>query len=245
MPQQKIIDRIRKLLAVSQDESATPEEAASFAAKASQLLIEHGLDEDSVTEAASSVGQLVWKAPYAGELWFRNLVAAAAPNFMCSLYLTKYQTIIKSRKTPATKLVSKTAFVLVGTPERTSVMQDVCQYLFDSIVRMARAYSPKRAEQLAFIRGASLAVSYRFSRAVADRREAAFSSMSDSPESRSLVLVESALSEVEEYMAGLGLREGRKTRAMKTGSGFSAGYSAGEKMNIGVQIESSPQGEIS
>lgn len=246
MSQQKIIDLVRKLLAKANDAAATPEEAAAFAAKASQMLIEHGLDETSIGAKAYSVGERLWKAPYADDLWFRRMVQNAAPAFMCQLVLTKTHSIVKSRKTGQDKLATKTAFILVGKEERTAVLEDVCGYLYTTIVRLARAYSSVRRDQLSFMRGAGQAVADRFYDIALDRRlKAEDEAKSSGSDSRALVLVTTALTEVEDYMSEkMSLKAGRRS-SMRRGSGFGSGYDAGSKLNLGDQIgHSAPTGEL-
>lgn len=255
MSQQKTLDTIRKLLAKANDSSATPEEAAAFATKASQMLIDAGLTEEALEDKTADVGVRVWKARYAEDKWLRWVMVSASPVFMCQLLLVKYSKIIKSRSTGENKLVTKTAFQLVGRPERTAVLEDVGQYLYTTIVRLAREHSPVRREQLSFMRGAGVAVSQRFDELHKARQKAAqdaTAAPSAAPDatpagllagssdlgSRALVLVSTALTEVEDYIdTVIKPRAARKSTPIKGGSGFGAGYAAGEKINLGDQIE--------
>jgi hypothetical protein len=87
MEKEKIIDLVKKLLAVTESRGATPAEAATAAAKAQQLLAKHGLSADRATVDESVMGQVVddsietkWsRLP----VWADNLAHAIAIAFGC------------------------------------------------------------------------------------------------------------------------------------------------------------------
>lgn len=230
----KIEDRIRKLLAKASDSAVTPEEAAAFAAKAQAMLIEHGLDEQSVVSAAarSSVHQTVWAAPYAEDSWRKMIATSAAPVFMCKMLMTKVSDIVVSRTTGEHKLAQRTAYILIGTPERTAVLQSVLEYLYTTIVRLARQHSSVRRDQLSFMRGAGVAVSARL-RDMVERPEAVAST------GTALVLVSQALAEVQSFTEQNfpGMR--KRSIRISGGSGYSAGHRAGQSISLDPQLEAS------
>jgi hypothetical protein len=151
---QRLIDRIRKLLKLS--ESANEHEAAAAAAKAHALLSEYNLSVSDVSDDSGAQGasRVATKTRQRLERWAFNLAAFTADAFDCSYFHSTS---------------GKTTFVGVGPdPE---VCAWTFSYLYKSMLRMASAYmktktrlrstSSKNAARASYLSGAVAVVGRR------------------------------------------------------------------------------------
>lgn len=89
MEREKMITKIRKLMAVANDKGATEAEAVQAALQAQKLIAKYGIDENDLNEAAEKEAEKVvtneterrFKKP-----WQRDLAAVVAENFRCKMF---------------------------------------------------------------------------------------------------------------------------------------------------------------
>ncbi len=150
--QEKLIDKVRKLLALSR-ENANEEEAANAASKAQAMMAEHNLSQADVAEKDKSpIARFPYEPKYS-DPWRRSIVFAVAKLYMCRALNTGRFVKVRSRKTGGEKCVFKKSFVFYGREHNAEICKEMCDYLFATTVRLATAYGSTRQQRLGFERG--------------------------------------------------------------------------------------------
>ena len=164
----KLIDKVRKLLAKANDPSVTTEEAASYAAKAAQLLQQHNLDSSLLSEKERSEGFVIelWNQTQATNVWKKFVVYSAARVYMCKAVESKRWEWVVDRKTKLKKPVLKACWEFVGRPHNIEVLKEMVEYLTKTTVRLGLQYSksigrPTPEVRWAFEKGCGLTISQR------------------------------------------------------------------------------------
>lgn len=154
----KIIDRIRKLLAKANDPAVNENEAAIFAAKAQELLEQHNISllDVSEEEKKQGIGRYTWAPKYAGERWRKLVATWAARVYMCKLINTKMKVEIRGGK-----LDWRPAYILVGRKVNVEIAKSMIDYLFATVVRLSKNYSKVRKERQLFEAGCGLRLAMR------------------------------------------------------------------------------------
>ena len=123
-----IIDKIRKLIALSK--SPNEHEAASAAAKAQALLLEHNIAAATLTEGKSPPGfatddqYVTW-----GENWKGYVCSAIALLYLCRYIGTPYVVPNSARQ------IHQHSFV--GLPHNAIVAREIARYVVEAIERVA------------------------------------------------------------------------------------------------------------
>jgi hypothetical protein len=133
--QEKIIDKVKKLLALAT--SANENEAALAANKAQALLAEHNLSIADVEQKSSKHADIVADDnPLEGKpmLWKRQLGAAISRLYFCTYF---YQTVYKHPVGGARVKVDRHSFV--GTRDNALVAKMMFEYLTDTVLRLSKA----------------------------------------------------------------------------------------------------------
>lgn len=149
---EKLIDRVRKLLALSRD-NASETEAANAASKAQVLMAEHNLSQADVAERDKSpIARFPYEPKYA-DPWRRSIVFAVAKLYMCRALNSERRVTLRSRRTGETVTRWKKSFVFFGREHNAEICREMCDYLFATTVRLATEYGATRQERLGFERG--------------------------------------------------------------------------------------------
>lgn len=106
----KIIERIEKLLAMTEDAGCTPEEAVAFALKAQRLIAEYDISEDEIGQNERQPPVEVDAMP-TYRAWRALLADAIAENFRCKWF---FRTELRERKWGARRSGSDTYIVFFG-----------------------------------------------------------------------------------------------------------------------------------
>jgi len=187
-PTNKVLDKIRKLLALSKSSNAN--EAAAAAAKAADLMRQHKLEETDITEATQD-GSLITELPMGADgfmaSWRFALISAVARSCFCEALALRVGQRRKVR--------------LVGRRDDTEVAQEIFKHVAGEIERLADeelddpfvvlGVEDVRSYKDNFRRGAAVGVADRL------KVEArVFARSSD----KALVLVRSSHDEVKSYL---------------------------------------------
>ena len=198
MTEPKVLERIRKLLALSA--SPNKHEAATALSHARRLMKKHGLSDADVTDASQdgTMFELSMGASGFSARWKFVLVAAVSQAFFCDVVGLR---VGKRRKVR-----------IVGLKEDTDIAAQIFQYLLDEIERLVRVERRNPPNELlidvildvnrdlrsyldSFRRGAVSATIEKL------RQSKKSTDSSDShPHSRSLVVAKPKRIEVKEYI---------------------------------------------
>lgn len=212
-----IVDRVRKLLALSRDSGATESEASAAAAKAAGLMMAHNISERDVERSGSRVTRGDTLRGDAYRRWLR----------WSSAVLMNVGVL----------QVSEDSFVFVGRAENVCGAQDTFDMLVAAVERLYKLGLPtgmtqrQRAEWRRSWKDACARRVYSRACGVVAERRLGLPSVGAS--GALVVQMESTLrGEVDEFFDAMGIRT--KTRAVKAscGSGTSAGWAAGESVEL-------------
>ncbi len=133
-----IMDRIAKLLAKAKG-TTNEHEASIFMAKAAEMLAEHNLTEAMIAARESGKDDPIGRHPYTNKLysWHDPLIRALGLLYFC--------TVINER----------TGYVFFRREANAKLASSIAEYLISTIRRMSREYSPTKAIQEDFKRGAA------------------------------------------------------------------------------------------
>ena len=162
----KLIDKIRKLLALST--SANEHEAALAAEKAQALLAEYNLsmtdivtDEEGKDEGFIIDGEMVDDDPYP---WKRQLCQAVSKLYFCKYFFVRIRGVgIRNS--------------IVGAPHNIAVAKMMYQYLADTTERLAREARKKQPPELrkgyrrSFMIGCALRLCERIQKRIDDSKK--------------------------------------------------------------------------
>jgi hypothetical protein len=133
----KVVDRVRKLLALAN--SSNPNEAASAAAKAAQILQDHKLSEADVADIddPDSLGEVVAGSAGMMDSWRFTLVTGIARAFFCEAIGLR----VKDRRRVR----------IVGKKEDALVALEVYRFVVDEVERLAHEEVEQHASELSFL----------------------------------------------------------------------------------------------
>ena len=134
---EKIVDKIRKLLAKAADISVTDEERLSLAAKARELMLEYEVSPEVLNETASGdyILQVVDMPSMA--LWQAVVRQAAAKLYFCEM-------VLESEPVESNK-----RFLLFGAARHMEAARSFGEYLQAAIERKAAAHKSRKAQFVA------------------------------------------------------------------------------------------------
>lgn len=218
---EKVIDKIRKLLAVARDKGATEHEAATALAMAQRLMLEHDVKnvEDHV-EVQAVRGE--WMNVHFDDKWYRMLAAGVASLFNC-------RTLFNS--------LGDVKFV--GKPENIEVCQVTLLWVVDQVeelykealksfrARLGKLDKATRGDfRKTFKEACALRVWHRAAEIVAAAR-------GNIPGHMSLVVIDQSLAAADDLIKGA-----KKTAltVRRSGFGTGAGQLAGDAVKLQREV---------
>jgi len=242
MSEEKIIDRIKKLLSLSQ--SSNENEAAQAAAMAAELMLKHEIEEAQVVgagEAPDVIEEVEQESVAVSKQivhWKGLILAGLAESMGCRMY---YGNTYKTGKRQRTYMVA-------GQESKRQTIKYMYAYLVEEVERLANfAYReeilenkkskvPKddwpsaRAWKNAFRLGAASTINNR----LCEQRRKTHKEADKAGQSQALVVVEKAAEAVEVFMKREvpNLKKG-SAASFSSGSGYGAGRAAGKNVGLG------------
>lgn len=227
--QERLIDIVTRLLAKAEANTSTEAEAASYAAKAQELLAKHNLSVEMINASkradAPKIGETLHEFKYVTPLWM-SLFSATAKLYFCEVYSTHAVVEGKFRK----------VMMLVGKPHNVEIANSMISYLVRTIGRLRRSHSKNRAMQIQFERGCILALCRR----LRELREA-----SSKPDPKAAngsgglpALYETEANEISNYLAAAhpDMKISRRAKVLMTDSAR-AGAEAAKNISLSPQVD--------
>lgn len=241
---QKIIDRIRKLLALAQ--SANENEAQAAALKAQELLAEHNLREADLHEADDEFvidGELLSDS----RPWRRKLAANVARLYFCEYYYGFVKQYTPDRKCGYIRF---DRHHFIGAEHNVIVGKAIFMYLCDAIDRLAREAAKGRPARgrASFVTSFRHACASRLTQRVADKwgdiMEHRVSGLINHHQSNLPALMESTAAKLEAFLnekvPGTEVQEYKPK--LHSLDGAIAGFDAGDDIGLDVQVTSRQRG---
>jgi hypothetical protein len=149
-PDTRVVDKVRKLLAKANDRGVGEAEASAFAAKAAEIMEQHGLTQLQV-ERDGGEGEARQKRENASAfgVWYGPLMKAVAESCFC------YCEALGSAT------AKRTWFTLIGRQSAVVSAEVLYEYLRAAIWRMSREHSGVASEQRLFRHGCAERVTER------------------------------------------------------------------------------------
>lgn len=132
-------ESIRKLLVLSADSGATPDEKDAAFLMAQKLMLKHNIFEDDLKVDAKKASRMkeVYKKPATDyislQFWHKQLAGVISKNFRCLYYYETWK--VKKR------------IVFFGIREDTEIAVDVFDFVWKALEYHAEEYMDKRLEQ--------------------------------------------------------------------------------------------------
>ena len=213
----RVIDKVRKLRALSS--SANLHEAAAAAAAAERLLLAHEIDEAEIARGAHANGAHANAARAGASLdtlpanvprWRSHLAAYLARVHGCATWLDPTWDAAAAKATWDLRIA--------GRPADIAVTRELYAWLSGDVARLAVASSPRATVRNAFAWGAVLGIHQEMERARASAPPAA------------LARVERRITDAA-AMAPPGLRSARTPAPVRDGDAFERGRLAGSTLH--------------
>ena len=221
--EEKILDRVRKLLAQAEN-TTYPGEAETFTAKAVALMAEHGIEQAHLAAAGRAQDEIgSWRvdisAPYAIDK--ATLLTSIAQAFRCEVIGHWFGRTMEAA----------TVFGFASDRERVELLYT--SLLLQATTQVVRQYPEDPGESVAAYRrswltGFAAAVGYRLQ--LAEQRAATESQAASGGVSTALVLRDRRTA-VREAFAELGVPDGPAIR--RSGTGYTDGAVAGQRADLG------------
>lgn len=243
MSNEKIIDRIKKLIALST--SSNENEAAEAAAKAQKLLAEHNLEIDEVMRSGKKNFVTMKTDVIDVYAYLRGLGMAVAASHFCEYYYSTVPTL--SRKGNAYK---REKHCFVGLEHNAVVALAMFEYLQQTVFRLAREESKKKHGKLnwSYITGFQNGACYRLSQrlyAMVPSKQEALAAPAGSNLPALLSLHERSKVEVREYLEKSVALVKKKPRNLSYDSqGLSDGDRAGRDIGLNTQVGGSKHRQL-
>jgi hypothetical protein len=232
----KLLDRVRKLLAKAEDESVTPPEAQALTAKAAELMAKYGIDRALLAAVRPETD-----APSSRMVDIDNPWGRVKAHLLCGLgSALRCQCIMLTTKTGLKIHV----FGYASDIERTDVLYT--SVLIQMWHGLAGARVPEwsrsvRAWRRSWLLGFAAAVIARVQTAEAAAQAQAERAAPAGQSSRTaLVLADRSLVIRRNVAAAYPLT--RTSRMTYTGTGYGAGYAKGQQADIGMRRVARPRG---
>jgi Protein of unknown function (DUF2786) len=221
MTHEKIVDRIRKLLALGRDGGATEHEAARAMELATKLMLEHGIAESAINKPGVELG---------GDADVDHKWEMYCAHAACALYGTK----------PIIYAGSRLKFV--GRADNIAATEMTYEWLRDQIELFYKAALPSgmsKAARADYRRSFKSAAAGRvYTRAVEIVRQ-----LKDkgTPQSTALVVLDYRKQleiEADDFIQTLGARKGHsRGLTLKNNRGTSDGFAAGDKIRLQQEVK--------
>lgn len=243
MVDEKVIDKIRKLLALAQ--SPNENEAMVAAEKAQKLLAEYNLSMNDVAGSKADNGFGFAKSYTDSQAWRRLIAANLAPLYFCDYFFNHTNEPRPNRSSGFKRFDNH---VFVGRAVNLEVVTAMFGYLLTTIDRLeAEAWKKARrqgavasATRQAFKRSFHNACAGRLSHRLAQKRTDIMRPAGLSHDKSTLpALYENELNDVREFMQGSVSNLKTKALAMQFNSreGIEAGSKAGSAISLETQID--------
>jgi len=121
MSTEKIMDRVRKLLAKANDAACTPAEAEIFLAKAHELMAQHNIDMAKLTPANSTPDRTILEFQTLVRPWNNAIIKGICDIYFCKWY---YKTMPKGKKNPV---------YVIGRKDNAEVAHSLCLSVLRSV----------------------------------------------------------------------------------------------------------------
>lgn len=220
----KIIQKIKKLLAMAEHENSNPNEAARAASMAAKMMAEYQIDRADVIKAELKRGGGVMDSPIsdmeyaAWPVWMQGLAICTAQLFECQVTFERGSSGRKKR------------IKLMGYEADVQMVQWMYEYLHDELLRLAKKAMKTSVSgahgstvKASFLTGAVNTIRERFDEIVAERKAAYASS------GTSLMVVKQEAIK-EKYGMAKYSKKSSRTRADR--DAYQAGVEAGKNVNI-------------
>lgn len=216
---EKIIDRIKKLLRLAEDEGATEGEAAAALAKATELMTIYGIERAACADRPGTIELVVGERSPLKKQW--HLRCAEAAGLLFNVRVLQYRSFGKS-------------YAFVGREENVRVAELTTEYIIAQICTMLKQVQPADPDARTKFRKdfntAAMRCITRAYRITQEQREKGVSG------STALVVVgyrDQCASEIEEWMKKQGVRETKQRVApRKLTAGTIAGALAGDRVRL-------------
>lgn len=241
MPDNDLLDRVRKLLAKAEDEGCSPAEAEALTAKAAELMARYGIDRALLGALHPESDKPTSKRFSPDNPWAdvkRHLLAGLAGAMRCQCVQTR--TGRAAAESTALRVFGYQSDIDRAELLWTSLLVQMHRALAaattpgtDGYWEVLRGGAKARTWRRSFMLGFASAVSAR----VRAAEEAAARSSTDSGEeaagtSTALVLADRSL--VIRSLVNSEYPRLRKTRVTYSGNGYGDGHAAGQKADIGT-----------
>lgn len=232
--QERILSRVRKMLALAADAGATEHERDNAMRMAHATLAKYNLDIAMVEDAGGKVESEergILRAVFFGRPWARQVAGSIADLFFCSYICATH------------KKAKMTQHCFIGRQSNAITAREMSAYLVDSVIKESRKFRHHgNAVCRSFCIGAANAISRRVDKLIEER------SQDKATPGTSLVLAslysrEAAANLVVFEEAFPKTRLTRSGKGTNSNLGYSAGFDYGDKVSLDRQIER-PQGRI-
>jgi hypothetical protein len=235
----KILDKIRKLLALGKDAGATEHERTAAMRQAHKMLIKHNIELAEAEASGQKTEQRTVKRDvYYGRPWARVVSHAMADLFFCEYVYY------------ASGKAKNTIHCFVGRESNATTACEMARWLVESILKEAKRRQRDEDEGNAYFRSfataASVAIWHRVERMVAE------ASKTDEPDSKpgtalvvanAYVVEQAANEKLRAEIFGEQLRKGRSGKAELQYNGTRDGHEYGKNVSLNRQIESKEDGD--
>jgi Protein of unknown function (DUF2786) len=223
----RLLDRVRKLLAKAEGEGVTPEEAQALTAKAAELMAKYGIDRALLAAQRPETDQPASRLVDIYNPWARvqaHLLCGLASALRCQCIL------LPSGEGQRVHIFGYASDIERADMLYTSVLVQMWHGLIATDVP-ARAASV-RAWRRSWLLGFAAAVTARV-KAAEERAERTASAAADGPQANAaLVLADRSV--VIRRNVATAYPVTRTARLTYSGNGFGAGYEQGERADIGT-----------
>lgn len=214
-----LMRKIRLLMAKAQG-TDNEHEAATFAAKVQELLLENNLSASDIKMSNGDNRETVGQHDQAnGKDFLRSPARRALLMAVCKFYMCSYLRWGNER------------VVIVGKPSNAEVAASMMNYLLNTVVRLSNNYASGSA-RIDFRRGCMLQLTNRLYTLTREREQAATQPANTLP---ALFVSENEL--VKQYMATIKTKKARST-TIKQGIHAMAGRQAADGISLHGQIGS-------
>ncbi len=238
----KIVDTIRKLLALS--ESANEHEAAAAAEKAQELLARHNIDLFEVEDVKEEQPVERGSSETRSQVWRRYIYGAIGKMYFCKYY---YDTIERPFSKSTRGFVLRDLHVFTGQSHNIDVAKMVAAYLCATVMRLANegSHNYPRQERARYKKSFHNACTFRLRQRIGERVEHTKQIETVVSDGRNLPALASLYAQAmvanQTYLEKLGISiEVSKTRTRSTHfGGQKDGRAAAETINLDTQTKKS------
>ena len=230
--QSKVMEKIKKLLALGESPSQAESESAMI--KAHELLKQYNLSLSDLEVEDSEVIDEVYTAMGRSQGWKIHLIIGITKANFCGVY-TKTKPVNVGY---SGRLITSKTYQFVGKPYNVAVAKAMADYLFSTIDRMATETH----------KGDGRAVIESYKSGIADTLYMRLESLRkkdiiESVESRALVVAEDKV--VKDYLDNLDLKKNRTTRTSPNNwTAYQEGRDHGNRISLNDQVGGSAQKQL-